>query len=1475
MTGALLSDPATSGLSKTGVTCGVGCVTPPSIAALEAGNFALPTLAVGASYQIGVTATVTSVGTPITNTATIAPPAGTTDSNPVNNAGSDTNNVVPTADVSMVKSLLTAGPYTVGQSISYSLTAANAGPSTATNVAITDAPVNLAITNVSGGGCAALPCTVPSIASGGSVVVTVVATINAVGPFDNSATVTATEVDPNPANNTDNTGNGGVAAAASADVSMLKTLTTPGPFLAGQSVTYTLQVANAGPNSATLVQVTDTPTNLTLTNVIGGGCVALPCTIPSLASGTSVTITVTATINAVGVFDNSATATAIETDSNPANNTDNTGNSGTAVVTFAVADLAVSKTDGVASVQAGANTTYTITVSNNGPDTAPNASFSDTLPVGMTFVSLSAAGGWSCTTPAVGVGGAINCTNANFGVGSSVFSLTVNVGAGVVAGTVLVNTAAVSSPAADSIPGNNSATDSDLVTAALVDLAIAKNGPASVAGNGALSYTLAISNGGPAAADGAIVTDAAVANFAATTVTCGSNLGGAACPGAPTIGALQGAGIAVPTLPAGGSLVFTVSGTAAATGSITNAGTVAAPAGLTDSNPANNSASKTTAIAATIADLSVQKSGPAQLLLNGQITYTLQVVNLGPGAANGATVTDISSGLLTPQLTACNAAGGASCPALVLPVPVAGPWTIPTLPAGGAVTFTVTGTAPAAAGLVANSVSVAPPVGISDPNPANNTSQVSTQAVSSLPPATTADLAIIKSGPSAVGVTGVVTYTVVISNAGPAAANGATVTDLPSLNLSSPALVACSTTGGATCPAVVLPSPVAGAWTLPALPAGSSVTLTIAGTAPPVIGTLTNVIGVVPPLGIADPDLSNNNAQAITQMGAGAPPNTADVVLTKTGPGTVGAGALVSYTLTLTNLGPDAADGTTITDVLPAALVSPQLTACVPAGGASCPAVVLPFNVVGPLNVTVPVLPLNGSVTLTVSGTAPSTNTSFTNLAQADPPLTVSDPNLGNNIGGPVVTGVLAAADLVVAKTDGVASVVAGGTTTYTVTVTNNGPGEVTGATIVDTAPAGLTFGTWTCAVSNAGTGGAVTTACGAASGAGNLNTTMTMKNGAVIVYTVPATVAGGAAGSITNTATVTAPAGTTDPTPGNNSATDTDTVVAAPATANLAITKTDGVASVNAGGSTTYTITVTNNGPSEVTGATVVDTAPAALTFGSWTCAVSNPGSGGTVTTACGAASGAGNLNTTVTMKNGAVISYTVPATVAGGATGSITNTATVTAPAGTTDPTPANNSATDTDVVVRSSGDRRSRHCQDQRRDQRGRRRRGHLHGHGDQQRPERSDRRDRRRYGAGRADVRHLDVRGQQSRQRRHRHHSVRGDHRRGQSQHDDDDESRGGDRLHSAGDDIGERHRQHRQHGIGECSSRNHRPDFRQRRRRQHDHTTRRFYRRHPAARSMGARRIGDSVGLARHALDCDDEVSAAPAGRVTMEPSIQR
>jgi uncharacterized repeat protein (TIGR01451 family) len=178
------------------------------------------------------------------------------------------------------------------------------------------------------------------------------------------------------------------------------------------------------------------------------------------------------------------------------------------------------------------------------------------------------------------------------------------------------------------------------------------------------------------------------------------------------------------------------------------------------------------------------------------------------------------------------------------------------------------------------------------------------------------------------------------------------------------------------------------------------------------------------------------------------------------------------------------------------------------------------------------------------------------------------------------------------------------------------------------------------------------------------------------VTYTASCTVSASATGTLSNTATVTAPAGVTDPTPGNNSATDSD---ALGAESDLAITKTDGVASVTAGGSVTYTVTASNAGPSSATGAVVADTFPASLTC-TWTCA----GAGGGTCTP----SGSGNLNDTVNLPSGGSVTYTASCTVSGAATGTLSNTATVTAPANVTDPTPGNNSATDNDTITAAPG-------------------------------------------------------------------------------------------------------------------------------------------------------------------------------------------
>jgi uncharacterized repeat protein (TIGR01451 family) len=153
---------------------------------------------------------------------------------------------------------------------------------------------------------------------------------------------------------------------------------------------------------------------------------------------------------------------------------------------------------------------------------------------------------------------------------------------------------------------------------------------------------------------------------------------------------------------------------------------------------------------------------------------------------------------------------------------------------------------------------------------------------------------------------------------------------------------------------------------------------------------------------------------------------------------------------------------------------------------------------------------------------------------------------------------------------------------TYTVTVTNGGPGTAQGVAISDPLPSALAGAgfTWTC---SATTGSTCT-----ASGAGNITDTVTIAVGGTLIYTVTGTVPAAASGTLTNTVTVTPPTGTNDPgcTP-TCSATNIDPPAAAP-TATVATTVESGgtgVTSVPTGASVTDNATVSGTGTVAPTG--------------------------------------------------------------------------------------------------------------------------------------------------------------------------------------------------------------------------------------------------------------------------------------------------
>ena len=157
------------------------------------------------------------------------------------------------------------------------------------------------------------------------------------------------------------------------------------------------------------------------------------------------------------------------------------------------ANLSLVKTDAPDPVTAGSNLTYTLTVSNKGPATALNASWSDTLPAGTTFVSLSAPAGWTCLTPAVGDSGTVTCDHASFAPGTDVFTLIVEIDAGVANGTVVTNDAEVASESPDPDDGDNFGSTTTTVDAPPppVDPTLTKtaSAPSVTAGDG-ITYTI-------------------------------------------------------------------------------------------------------------------------------------------------------------------------------------------------------------------------------------------------------------------------------------------------------------------------------------------------------------------------------------------------------------------------------------------------------------------------------------------------------------------------------------------------------------------------------------------------------------------------------------------------------------------------------------------------------------------------------------------------------------------------------------------------------------------------------------------------------------------------------------------------------------------------------------------------------------------------------------------------------------------------
>ncbi|HUA16584.1 MAG TPA: C25 family cysteine peptidase [Verrucomicrobiae bacterium] len=753
-----------------------------------------PSVAAGASGAFTVVYKVTAgtaSGTTITDTATVNAANQSFGSN-----SATATDVVASATQADLALSTTATPSTVfaGNNITYTQAITNNGPATATSLSFTEAtPTNTTFASVSAP--AGWTCTTPAVGATGTVNCTatslavgteadIIVAVNvpastAAGTITASSSVTAATGDPTTANNSTTVATPLIVVC---DLSVTNS-GTPSPVTAGNNITYTQVVTNSGPSNCSTATLNEaTPANTTFVSVAvvtsGGGTWTCPntapiaCTNPSVPPGSTATITaiykVTAGTAGGTIITDTATAATTSRDTYPGNNSATVN---IPVASATQADLSVTNAGSPNPVSAGNNITYTQSVSNAGSATATTVSFTDPVPANTTAVSLTGPAGWTCsiaTTPP-------SCTIASLAVNTTAnFTYVVTVGPTVAAGTTITETDSVTSATTDPVSGNNSATVNVQVAGA-ADLSVTNTAnPVPVQAGANIIYAQVVSNGGPSTATSVTVTETLPANTTAVSLT---GPAGWTC-------SLVSLTCTNPSFASGtpANITFVVKVTAGTASGTPINDTVSASSAVSDPNSANNSATAADVVAtAAQADLvTTDSASPTTVAAGGNVTYSQSVTNKGPAAASGVTFTQT-----TPPNTTFQSI-----------TPPAG-WTCGTVPAVGgtgaitctdAVNLAVNGTANFSLILQVNSST---PSGtyITETDTATATNIVpsltsnSAQATVVVANANSADVAIVKTAtPNPVTQGTPLTYTLAVTNNGPASATNVTVTDtLPSV----------------------------------------------------------------------------------------------------------------------------------------------------------------------------------------------------------------------------------------------------------------------------------------------------------------------------------------------------------------------------------------------------------------------------------------------------------------------------------------------------------------------------------------------------------------------------------------------------------------------------------------------------------------------------------------------------------------------
>lgn len=914
-----------------------------------------------------------------------------------------------------------------------------------------------------------------------------------------------------------------LAFGQSADQQVVSVVDSPDPVTPGSSLTYTITVTNHGPDAAVNGGFnTNLPGQVTYQGTVapaGFTCstfgAAVSCTNPSFAPGTAVfTMTVLVNASLANFPDGSFTTTFSPSGTTPDPNNGNNNASATTNYDSAQVDLYLSVTDNPDPVNPDGTITYTVPVTNGGPDTASNVNFNVVPNSSLRFSSATVPAGWTCTLPSVGAQNAtFTCSRPSFAVGTDNFIVvftandeTIGINDTTLQSNFNVNTAGSN----ETDNSDNSETESTAYVAPDADVTVSvTDSPDPVFPDGNITYTVTVGNTGPDPAPNITLSSFGSNNlrFVSATVPAGWN-----CT-LPASGA-QTAGFSC-TLAAGlasGSnsvLTFVLQATDELIG--INDTTIqfgfGANSTVFDPDDDDNSETESTAYVTPDAGIVVTASdSPDPVGPDGDITYSVSVQNTGPDAAPNVTLNVPMNNTLRFQSVSAPGAWTCSPPA----VGAGTSWscTIASLPVQPASLFTIVLRAnDEQFGIIDQTIvqNFNAASAVFDPDPDDNSVNVSTQYVTP-----DANLSVTNTdAPDPVAPGATITWTQTITNAGPDAAPNATLSQVLPASVGFQSIVpgtgfTCTTpaagaSGAINCTNPSLASGVTGTFTLTATVLASSGTVTLTATAS------SNVF---------DPDNTYDSATAITTI---TPTPEADLRVTKTASRTTApSGSTITYTITITNLGPDTATAVTMTDTLPADQLFQSLN---PAAGFTCTTPAAGAN--GTANCTGGTLADDQSAVFTLVVTSNATSGNATNTATAG--SAAFDSNSSNSTNdSPPVTYAPASADVSINKTTAATSASEGDTLFYTITVTNGGPSPATNVVVTDTLPAGLSL---VLVAPSQGT-------CNAASPVTcNLGT---LADGASATITLQTTVTA-TSGTITNSASVSA---TEDGASGNNTST-------------------------------------------------------------------------------------------------------------------------------------------------------------------------------------------------------------------------------------------------------------------------------------------------------------------------------------------------